>query len=132
MIRRPPRSTLSSSSAASDVYKRQLLLVRGRDATSTTKNSRSLNQLTINRDYVGRALLGVHPAEDVGDGTCIARHQVTSQLVSADTFELNADSPDTSRWISSPPRGRLLAPPNQTYTLLAATEQHILQLCRAG
>src|SRR5664279_4239867 len=26
MIRRPPRSTLSSSSAASDVYKRQLLL----------------------------------------------------------------------------------------------------------
>eukprot|EP00658_Telonema_sp_P-2_P069563 TRINITY_DN58883_c0_g1_i1.p1 TRINITY_DN58883_c0_g1~~TRINITY_DN58883_c0_g1_i1.p1 ORF type:complete len:127 (-),score=6.06 TRINITY_DN58883_c0_g1_i1:49-429(-) len=27
MIRRPPRSTLSSSSAASDVYKRQLLLL---------------------------------------------------------------------------------------------------------
>src|SRR5665648_1187635 len=26
MIRRPPRSTLSSSSAASDVYKRQLLM----------------------------------------------------------------------------------------------------------
>src|SRR5665648_1269479 len=26
MLRRPPRSTLSSSSAASDVYKRQLLL----------------------------------------------------------------------------------------------------------
>src|SRR5674536_163030 len=29
MIRRPPRSTLSSSSAASDVYKRQLLLAGG-------------------------------------------------------------------------------------------------------
>src|SRR5664279_4167290 len=28
MIRRPPRSTLSSSSAASDVYKRQLLIQR--------------------------------------------------------------------------------------------------------
>src|SRR5664279_2648149 len=28
MIRRPPRSTLSSSSAASDVYKRQLLDIR--------------------------------------------------------------------------------------------------------
>src|SRR5674536_64786 len=27
MIRRPPRSTLSSSSAASDVYKRQVLVV---------------------------------------------------------------------------------------------------------
>src|SRR5664280_3423720 len=29
MIRRPPRSTLSSSSAASDVYKRQALRVEG-------------------------------------------------------------------------------------------------------
>eukprot|EP00658_Telonema_sp_P-2_P008227 TRINITY_DN13088_c0_g1_i7.p1 TRINITY_DN13088_c0_g1~~TRINITY_DN13088_c0_g1_i7.p1 ORF type:complete len:104 (-),score=25.15 TRINITY_DN13088_c0_g1_i7:468-779(-) len=29
MIRRPPRSTLSSSSAASDVYKRQLSLLFG-------------------------------------------------------------------------------------------------------
>eukprot|EP00658_Telonema_sp_P-2_P084864 TRINITY_DN9540_c0_g2_i1.p1 TRINITY_DN9540_c0_g2~~TRINITY_DN9540_c0_g2_i1.p1 ORF type:complete len:156 (+),score=32.88 TRINITY_DN9540_c0_g2_i1:138-605(+) len=29
MIRRPPRSTLSSSSAASDVYKRQALVVQG-------------------------------------------------------------------------------------------------------
>src|SRR5674536_6839 len=29
MIRRPPRSTLSSSSAASDVYKRQLLDIHG-------------------------------------------------------------------------------------------------------
>src|SRR5664279_1280991 len=31
MIRRPPRSTLSSSSAASDVYKRQVLLFRDSD-----------------------------------------------------------------------------------------------------
>ena len=29
MIRRPPRSTLDRSSAASDVYKRQLLLLHG-------------------------------------------------------------------------------------------------------
>src|SRR5674536_38454 len=28
MIRRPPRSTLSSSSAASDVYKRQVMVLR--------------------------------------------------------------------------------------------------------
>eukprot|EP00658_Telonema_sp_P-2_P048123 TRINITY_DN36624_c0_g1_i2.p2 TRINITY_DN36624_c0_g1~~TRINITY_DN36624_c0_g1_i2.p2 ORF type:complete len:130 (-),score=38.51 TRINITY_DN36624_c0_g1_i2:5-394(-) len=34
MIRRPPRSTLSSSSAASDVYKRQ-----GTTRTTTTSNS---------------------------------------------------------------------------------------------
>src|SRR5450756_3149809 len=33
MIRRPPRSTQSRSSAASDVYKRQLLVVRGADRT---------------------------------------------------------------------------------------------------
>src|SRR5664279_1758032 len=33
MIRRPPRSTLSSSSAASDVYKRQLLLFQGSDGS---------------------------------------------------------------------------------------------------
>src|SRR5674536_401507 len=31
MIRRPPRSTLSSSSAASDVYKREQLLGQARD-----------------------------------------------------------------------------------------------------
>ena len=31
MIRRPPRSTLDRSSAASDVYKRQLLAHTGRD-----------------------------------------------------------------------------------------------------
>ena len=30
MIRRPPRSTLDRSSAASDVYKRQVLVVPGR------------------------------------------------------------------------------------------------------
>ena len=29
MIRRPPRSTLSASSAASDVYKRQILIASG-------------------------------------------------------------------------------------------------------
>src|SRR5665648_1105702 len=43
MIRRPPRSTLSSSSAASDVYKRQGLLdglrVRGSEGCSTVGDS---------------------------------------------------------------------------------------------
>eukprot|EP00658_Telonema_sp_P-2_P080208 TRINITY_DN7938_c0_g1_i13.p1 TRINITY_DN7938_c0_g1~~TRINITY_DN7938_c0_g1_i13.p1 ORF type:complete len:107 (+),score=4.46 TRINITY_DN7938_c0_g1_i13:109-429(+) len=35
MIRRPPRSTLSSSSAASDVYKRQVLNVFGLEIDRT-------------------------------------------------------------------------------------------------
>ena len=36
MIRRPPRSTLSSSSAASDVYKRQYMDSPGYDPCSVT------------------------------------------------------------------------------------------------
>eukprot|EP00658_Telonema_sp_P-2_P045376 TRINITY_DN33327_c0_g1_i2.p1 TRINITY_DN33327_c0_g1~~TRINITY_DN33327_c0_g1_i2.p1 ORF type:complete len:195 (-),score=26.93 TRINITY_DN33327_c0_g1_i2:245-829(-) len=36
MIRRPPRSTLSSSSAASDVYKRQRLLQEAHDTSRST------------------------------------------------------------------------------------------------
>ena len=39
MIRRPPRSTLSSSSAASDVYKRQVLIFeRIKEELKATKN----------------------------------------------------------------------------------------------
>src|SRR5450756_1934974 len=37
MIRRPPRSTQSRSSAASDVYKRQLWARPGRDSTTLAK-----------------------------------------------------------------------------------------------
>src|SRR5674536_357735 len=42
MIRRPPRSTLSSSSAASDVYKRQLEtdIVRGRPPAFVARRTR--------------------------------------------------------------------------------------------
>src|SRR5665648_1251483 len=36
MIRRPPRSTLSSSSAASDVYKRQILIYGDYDVDGLT------------------------------------------------------------------------------------------------
>eukprot|EP00658_Telonema_sp_P-2_P001397 TRINITY_DN10522_c0_g1_i1.p1 TRINITY_DN10522_c0_g1~~TRINITY_DN10522_c0_g1_i1.p1 ORF type:complete len:254 (-),score=42.60 TRINITY_DN10522_c0_g1_i1:45-806(-) len=36
MIRRPPRSTLSSSSAASDVYKRQSMVSKSREVTQLT------------------------------------------------------------------------------------------------
>src|SRR5665648_294543 len=48
MIRRPPRSTLSSSSAASDVYKRQIHIV-----------------LTQNLDLLG---IGLYPRQPRGEG----------------------------------------------------------------
>eukprot|EP00658_Telonema_sp_P-2_P066400 TRINITY_DN55430_c0_g1_i1.p1 TRINITY_DN55430_c0_g1~~TRINITY_DN55430_c0_g1_i1.p1 ORF type:complete len:138 (+),score=21.09 TRINITY_DN55430_c0_g1_i1:55-468(+) len=38
MIRRPPRSTLSSSSAASDVYKRQVPIMKGNDYVPLVAN----------------------------------------------------------------------------------------------
>eukprot|EP00658_Telonema_sp_P-2_P053981 TRINITY_DN42809_c0_g1_i1.p1 TRINITY_DN42809_c0_g1~~TRINITY_DN42809_c0_g1_i1.p1 ORF type:complete len:101 (-),score=25.60 TRINITY_DN42809_c0_g1_i1:111-413(-) len=50
MIRRPPRSTLSSSSAASDVYKRQLFQSNGYPyhfVTRTLETSYSLSDLAI-------------------------------------------------------------------------------------
>ena len=46
MIRRPPRSTLSSSSAASDVYKRQVLEPDVLFANTTAQDSVSCNGLT--------------------------------------------------------------------------------------
>src|SRR5665648_153237 len=44
MIRRPPRSTLSSSSAASDVYKRQ---ITGSNSTSARTHHHNLARLTF-------------------------------------------------------------------------------------
>ena len=44
MIRRPPRSTLSSSSAASDVYKRQLLALPSFRPSNTTMADRPTSQ----------------------------------------------------------------------------------------
>eukprot|EP00658_Telonema_sp_P-2_P078414 TRINITY_DN7336_c0_g1_i1.p1 TRINITY_DN7336_c0_g1~~TRINITY_DN7336_c0_g1_i1.p1 ORF type:complete len:244 (+),score=32.16 TRINITY_DN7336_c0_g1_i1:101-832(+) len=64
MIRRPPRSTLSSSSAASDVYKRQV-------STQSTGVRHQQEMLPSNRALGGfrmksRAILGLHPALFVG------------------------------------------------------------------
>src|SRR5665648_1284059 len=45
MIRRPPRSTLSSSSAASDVYKRQIVILyppKVQDTKQSTKRGRGI------------------------------------------------------------------------------------------
>src|SRR5664280_3773813 len=51
MIRRPPRSTLSSSSAASDVYKRQVMDCRGRGKSELGKDSLTYTQMT--KDIIG-------------------------------------------------------------------------------
>src|SRR5450756_2370767 len=52
MIRRPPRSTQSRSSAASDVYKRQVL-----DETDLVEKTGFVRvQLTCNREAVGKQL----------------------------------------------------------------------------
>ena len=58
MIRRPPRSTLSSSSAASDVYKRQALLYAGSRRHWTTHGHciKRLGRITIPADINGNGV----------------------------------------------------------------------------
>src|SRR5664280_3846779 len=51
MIRRPPRSTLSSSSAASDVYKRQLLLYTNEKKSISTLKSEKTTFICTLSDY---------------------------------------------------------------------------------
>eukprot|EP00658_Telonema_sp_P-2_P014805 TRINITY_DN15654_c0_g1_i1.p1 TRINITY_DN15654_c0_g1~~TRINITY_DN15654_c0_g1_i1.p1 ORF type:complete len:117 (+),score=38.17 TRINITY_DN15654_c0_g1_i1:76-426(+) len=63
MIRRPPRSTLSSSSAASDVYKRQVANYKQMlDRVETTDKMLSLSELELPTrlqiQAVARSLLG--------------------------------------------------------------------------
>src|SRR5664279_1680897 len=53
MIRRPPRSTLSSSSAASDVYKRQVRFTSGRWWRTLSAESPEEAQLTLDRFLAG-------------------------------------------------------------------------------
>eukprot|EP00826_Nyctotherus_ovalis_P045299 TRINITY_DN4997_c0_g3_i12.p1 TRINITY_DN4997_c0_g3~~TRINITY_DN4997_c0_g3_i12.p1 ORF type:complete len:335 (+),score=-20.55 TRINITY_DN4997_c0_g3_i12:27-1007(+) len=53
MIRRPPRSTLSSSSAASDVYKRQILEAMGNTPTVKLNRLTDENDATIYVKYEG-------------------------------------------------------------------------------
>src|SRR5665648_314855 len=55
MIRRPPRSTLSSSSAASDVYKRQARLL-GRDHKRIKQAILSLEVMNMGATAVGTVL----------------------------------------------------------------------------
>eukprot|EP00656_Telonema_subtile_P045908 TRINITY_DN52188_c0_g1_i1.p1 TRINITY_DN52188_c0_g1~~TRINITY_DN52188_c0_g1_i1.p1 ORF type:complete len:580 (-),score=118.12 TRINITY_DN52188_c0_g1_i1:19-1758(-) len=55
MIRRPPRSTLSSSSAASDVYKRQVLFVEGRLADALKASEVGVEAAEQLKDDLGHA-----------------------------------------------------------------------------
>eukprot|EP00658_Telonema_sp_P-2_P008705 TRINITY_DN13292_c0_g1_i1.p2 TRINITY_DN13292_c0_g1~~TRINITY_DN13292_c0_g1_i1.p2 ORF type:complete len:219 (+),score=64.98 TRINITY_DN13292_c0_g1_i1:144-800(+) len=66
MIRRPPRSTLSSSSAASDVYKRQLLGREGREAEDAGKIVAVVALVGL---LDGLVVLGVGYTEGGKDGT---------------------------------------------------------------
>src|SRR5664280_2333134 len=61
MIRRPPRSTLSSSSAASDVYKRQVIDPVGRDLARLTDEVVGVGRLRLAPGCVLRAAVGVRP-----------------------------------------------------------------------
>eukprot|EP00658_Telonema_sp_P-2_P030617 TRINITY_DN23093_c0_g1_i1.p1 TRINITY_DN23093_c0_g1~~TRINITY_DN23093_c0_g1_i1.p1 ORF type:complete len:203 (-),score=51.37 TRINITY_DN23093_c0_g1_i1:32-640(-) len=67
MIRRPPRSTLSSSSAASDVYKRQGLYVDAKDYTKAEESYNDiLRELTKNKNSYRRNsayIVALHAAQ---------------------------------------------------------------------
>ena len=66
MLRRPPKSTLSSSSAASDVYKRQLLY----DAEHETKTTLTpvFGLLSGNRDLEESITTAIISEEEIADG----------------------------------------------------------------
>src|SRR5664279_2973943 len=76
MIRRPPRSTLSSSSAASDVYKRQILSIPKtttplepadyRPISITSVISRVLERIVVT-DYIYPSLLFPPPGLNFSD-----------------------------------------------------------------
>src|SRR5664279_2614259 len=79
MIRRPPRSTLSSSSAASDVYKRQLL---GHNGTGNDINAKpkAYTASGLTTVYAGKhaaAFFGTHVGDPrVPDLYAFAQHGV--------------------------------------------------------
>ena len=54
MIRRPPRSTLSSSSAASDVYKRQVLTSTIARGVSVGDDLEYADEITLGRSITNR------------------------------------------------------------------------------
>src|SRR5664280_3534280 len=83
MIRRPPRSTLSSSSAASDVYKRQGISISGSYPLTTKLNIRGnlmvSQRYTISNVNIGNQSTGVRARLNLN-----ATYQLNKDLV----FEL--------------------------------------------
>src|SRR5665648_1292269 len=76
MIRRPPRSTLSSSSAASDVYKRQMMACFGSIGHIPIATMLMVAEMTGNLSLLAPAMVAVGIATlIVGD-----RHIYASQL----------------------------------------------------
>eukprot|EP00658_Telonema_sp_P-2_P034790 TRINITY_DN25393_c0_g1_i2.p1 TRINITY_DN25393_c0_g1~~TRINITY_DN25393_c0_g1_i2.p1 ORF type:complete len:105 (+),score=35.27 TRINITY_DN25393_c0_g1_i2:135-449(+) len=64
MIRRPPRSTLSSSSAASDVYKRQLSYHNIAYLLQLTRGARAAIQAGTFPEYIRTFMLAYHPDKE--------------------------------------------------------------------
>eukprot|EP00658_Telonema_sp_P-2_P024133 TRINITY_DN19684_c0_g1_i1.p1 TRINITY_DN19684_c0_g1~~TRINITY_DN19684_c0_g1_i1.p1 ORF type:complete len:107 (+),score=31.96 TRINITY_DN19684_c0_g1_i1:105-425(+) len=87
MIRRPPRSTLSSSSAASDVYKRQVPSMRHTGsprtlqqqvaATTPTAEEERTPRTTPRRTFGG----GVTPPTNAVSYTHLRAHETPEHLV---------------------------------------------------
>eukprot|EP00658_Telonema_sp_P-2_P085127 TRINITY_DN9634_c0_g1_i4.p1 TRINITY_DN9634_c0_g1~~TRINITY_DN9634_c0_g1_i4.p1 ORF type:complete len:121 (+),score=38.71 TRINITY_DN9634_c0_g1_i4:97-459(+) len=92
MIRRPPRSTLSSSSAASDVYKRQM------------QDCKSL--VALNLDPFTSVLLSPAPADDdtapgpSSSSSVSSAHPAASSLLSAATTVKQKKGGTTTRSVS--------------------------------
>src|SRR5674536_265216 len=127
MIRRPPRSTLSSSSAASDVYKRQPPPWPGEHeaspsaAASPSSCSASSQTTSLPRDllWTGNAASGVALARDVARsltataagalpaGECGGVGDVLGAQLAVDGVEgQTGDEPDRQDEQQQPPGGR--------------------------
>src|SRR5665648_665777 len=87
MIRRPPRSTLSSSSAASDVYKRQFYT---RQLTAAEKAQKVLNDLNISAQ---QSIVGEKIALE--QLLNVARNEALSKVVRQEAMDrINQISPE--------------------------------------
>src|SRR5450756_2734350 len=86
MIRRPPRSTQSRSSAASDVYKRQVIYYGGKIQAQGT-----LNELLAKPDSL-RITTPVLPRETLEQVLAIIRKDITTGEVRVDNPTQNLES----------------------------------------
>eukprot|EP00658_Telonema_sp_P-2_P049234 TRINITY_DN37434_c0_g1_i1.p1 TRINITY_DN37434_c0_g1~~TRINITY_DN37434_c0_g1_i1.p1 ORF type:complete len:158 (+),score=14.47 TRINITY_DN37434_c0_g1_i1:89-562(+) len=77
MIRRPPRSTLSSSSAASDVYKRQILYILNNTLGTT---GRLTVEYMAHMEGLGSTNRGVSVRLELIPGGQIQRHKLRDEV----------------------------------------------------